>query len=227
MIYVTGDLHGELERLKAPGVKKLRRGDTLLVCGDFGFIWDGDKKEQRILKKLGRKRFHIAFVDGIHENHNLLSAYPVTEWCGGKVHHISGRLYHLMRGQVYHMEDKTIFTMGGGELPETADYDERFAACLPTVDDLYEANENLQRVDYRVDAVITHDCNGVVKNFLNMDCDACNHVYAFLDNASRIMEYDRWYFGCHHMDKQIPPRYTGVYREVLSLCGEHKAPGRR
>ena len=217
MIYVTGDTHGEVERFKAPGVKKLRRGDTLIICGDFGFIWNGDKKEQRLLKRLGRKKYHIAFVDGINENHGLLEQYPVTEWCGGKVHHISGRLYHLMRGQVYHMEDKTIFTMGGGERPDTDEHDARYAACLPTVEDLHEANRNLQRVDYRVDGVITHDCTGVVKNFLNMDYDACNHVYAFLNEAAKVIDYKYWYFGCQHMDKLIPPKYVGVFREVIPL----------
>lgn len=217
MIYVTGDMHGELERFKAPAIKKLRRGDTLIICGDFGFIWNGDKKEQRLLKHLGRKKFNIAFVDGIHENHGLLRQYPVTEWCGGKVHQISGRLYHLMRGQVYQIEDKAIFTMGGGERHEADERDERYTGCLPAVEDLYEADRNLQRVDYHVDAIVTHECTGVVKNFLNMDYDACNHVFAFLNEAAQVIDYRYWYFGCQHLDKLIPPKYVGVFREVLPL----------
>ena len=40
MVYVTGDLHGDYSRFKRPEMKKLRAGDILLVCGDFGFIWD-------------------------------------------------------------------------------------------------------------------------------------------------------------------------------------------
>lgn len=46
MIYLTGDLHGDLERFKSKEMKKLKKGDTLIVCGDFGFLWDGSKKEQ-------------------------------------------------------------------------------------------------------------------------------------------------------------------------------------
>lgn len=49
MIYITGDTHGEVERLVPSKLRALKEGDTLIVCGDFGFIWDGSKKEQKIL----------------------------------------------------------------------------------------------------------------------------------------------------------------------------------
>ena len=37
--YLTGDLHGEGRRL-ANLIDKLDENDTLIVLGDFGFIWD-------------------------------------------------------------------------------------------------------------------------------------------------------------------------------------------
>ena len=104
MIYLTGDTHGELERFQSPAVRRLRRGDSLIVCGDFGFLWNGGAAEEKILKKLGSKKYNILFVDGAHENYELLEKYPVTEWNGGKVQQISGNLYHLMRGQVFTLE---------------------------------------------------------------------------------------------------------------------------
>ena len=53
VIYVTGDMHGDFSRFKDSPLKKLKAGDTLLVCGDFGFIWDGSRQEQKLLKKIG------------------------------------------------------------------------------------------------------------------------------------------------------------------------------
>ena len=53
MLYVTGDTHGDFERFFQPELKKLKKGDTLFVCGDFGFIWDDSETEQKMLKKLG------------------------------------------------------------------------------------------------------------------------------------------------------------------------------
>ena len=73
MIYVTGDVHADLGRFKGKAAKKLKKGDTLIVCGDFGFVWDGSKKEQRVLKWLGRRRYSVLFVEGTHDNLDLLA----------------------------------------------------------------------------------------------------------------------------------------------------------
>ena len=83
MIYLTGDLHGDIERLKSKEMKKLKKGDTLIVCGDFGFVWDGSKKEQSVLKKLGKSKYQILFAEGTHDNLDLLEQYPAEDWNGG------------------------------------------------------------------------------------------------------------------------------------------------
>lgn len=76
------------------------------------------KKEQKILKQLGKRKYNICFIDGTHENFSLLNGYGVSEWNGGKVHKIYDNLYHLMRGQIYNIDGKSVFTMGGGESPD-------------------------------------------------------------------------------------------------------------
>ncbi|MEE1019530.1 MAG: hypothetical protein UH824_08630, partial [Acutalibacteraceae bacterium] len=64
MIYVTGDMHGDIERFASKEFKQLEEHDTLIVAGDFGFVWDGSRKERRILKRLGQKKYNICFIDG-------------------------------------------------------------------------------------------------------------------------------------------------------------------
>ena len=78
MVYVTGDLHGDYSRFKRPEMKKLRAGDILLVCGDFGFIWDNSKQERAVLKKLSEKKREKLF-DEITENALAWSVSLVDE----------------------------------------------------------------------------------------------------------------------------------------------------
>ena len=118
MVFVTGDTHGDPNRLSKNVLKNLNEGDTLIVCGDFGFIWDKSKAEQKFLKSLSKRKYNICFIDGTHENFDLLNAYPLTIWNGGKVHQISDNIFHLMRGQVFEIDGLKIFTMGGGESPD-------------------------------------------------------------------------------------------------------------
>ena len=48
--------------------KNIKEGDTLIVCGDFGFVWDNSKIEQKILKKLGNKKYTLQRSKGLGEN---------------------------------------------------------------------------------------------------------------------------------------------------------------
>ena len=115
MVYVTGDMHGELERLYDKNFRKLKSGDVLLVCGDFGYIFSGDKTEREVIDYLATRRFVTAFVDGTHDNLEKINRSRVTYWHGGMVHRIKGNLIHLMRGQIFNLEGNTFFTFGGGD----------------------------------------------------------------------------------------------------------------
>ena len=53
MICVMGDTHGDYSRFSHRSVKQLKKGDFLIICGDFGFVWDGSDREKAMLKKIG------------------------------------------------------------------------------------------------------------------------------------------------------------------------------
>ena len=89
MIYVTGDMHGDISRFEDKNIAKLRRGDYLIICGDFGFIWDGSRQEEKVLKFLSRQKFTILFVDGCHENvalHVAVGKVSLVELPGDLLH---------------------------------------------------------------------------------------------------------------------------------------------
>ena len=107
-------MHGAVSRFEEKQFAKLRSGDILIICGDFGFIWNGDGQEEKILQFMGRQKYKILFIDGCHENFDKLYSYPEDQWCGGKIHYINDNVFHLCRGQVFEIEGQTVFTMGGG-----------------------------------------------------------------------------------------------------------------
>ena len=96
MVYVTGDMHGDLRHLKGA---KLKKGDTLIVCGDFGFVWYGDKRDTAALAALSRKKYTILFVDGVHENYDLLATYPLSEVYGAPAWQIPCMYAQCSRGE--------------------------------------------------------------------------------------------------------------------------------
>ena len=93
---------------------KLTERDYVIICGDCGICWADDTEFQYNCDWLSRLPFTLLFVDGNHENHTMLTDYPVELWKGGKVHHIvKDKIIHLMRGQVFTLEEKKFFTFGG------------------------------------------------------------------------------------------------------------------
>lgn len=123
MIFITGDTHGDFIRFSAdifPEQKRMTKDDFVIVCGDFG-IWAENKQERYWLKWLEEKSFTTLFVDGNHENYDLLARYPVVEWHGGEVQFIRRSVIHLMRGQVYEIEGKRFFAMGGASSHDISD----------------------------------------------------------------------------------------------------------
>ena len=74
MVYLTGDTHGDIQRFKQGKLRWLGKKDTVVVLGDFGFVWDGSAAERKRLDWLRKRPYTILFLDGSHENYDLLAA---------------------------------------------------------------------------------------------------------------------------------------------------------
>ncbi len=224
MIYVTGDMHGDYKIFKQPlFTRNLKKGDTLLICGDFGFIWTGDYTEKATLDKLAKKPYTICFVDGTHENFDLLARYPVAEFAGGKVHQVRPNVFHLLRGEIFEIEGERIFAMGGGESP---DIDIRFEndtwskAEIPNAVELKRGVANLEKANFDVDYIITHEPPQKIKAFLNLkDKESVRFtgLNSYFEEINGACRFTRWYFGSIHEDKQVSPSHVAVYRHLIRL----------
>lgn len=218
MIFITGDIHGDFSRFRSPLLKKLRKNDALIICGDFGFIWDGSPKEKKLLKKIGRLRYNVLFVEGSHENYDLLEQYEVSEWCGGRTRLISGRLRQLMRGQVYEIAEKTVFAFGGGQSDDNADLVEGqnwWPREIPNEAELSEGIANLERAGNNVDFVVTYEPPSKLHDFLDHNKGDRNHINTYLNGIFEKLTFSGWFFGKLHMNKLIPPKYHAVYDSIV------------
>ena len=114
MIYVTGDCHGNFRRFTKKQLMKLpfemTERDYVIICGDFGLLWARDKEFEYNLDWLSKLPFTILWVQGNHENYDMIREYQIEEWNGGKVHEIRPHVLHLIRGEIYTIEGETYFT---------------------------------------------------------------------------------------------------------------------
>ena len=160
MIFATGDTHGNFLRFSTehfPEQRQMRRSDYVIICGDFGGVWDASAEERYWLDWLDRKSFTTLWVDGNHENYQYIYSYPVEEWNGGLVHRLSENIVHLMRGQIYDINGKRFFAFGGCKSSEKWKAEGLWYPEEEATDEEYaSAYENLKKRDNKVDYILTH-----------------------------------------------------------------------
>lgn len=222
MIYVTGDAHGEyydfMNRICGAGVKK---DDTVIVCGDFGFVWN-DGYHRYFLQLLKSEPFKFLFVDGNHEDFDLLYTYPVEQWNGGNIHKIADNIYHLMRGQVFEIEGMKFFTMGGAYSIDKAMRREGiswWSAELPVDEEYKTAGENLEKCNYSVDYVITHTIpQSAIHRLGRVPAVNDNELTGYFEWLySEKLKFKKWFAGHWHKNILINDNLQILLDEVQKI----------
>ena len=219
MIEIIGDTHADINKLLS-ALQGLCENDYLIVAGDFGFVFRNDKKEELVLDALEKMKVNILFVDGNHENFDALNTYPIVIWNGGKTHEIRNNIHHLMRGQIFSIDGKRVFTFGGAF---SEDINQRIKGRtwwpeeLPSESEYEEAQTNLKNNGMKVDIVITHQLPGRLQKEAGQHKDYSetmreeNKLLQFFDWLLDGVEYKKWLCGHLHIDKTLSRSVQVLY----------------
>lgn len=231
MIFVTGDTHGliNFDKLKkfAGQWKKLKKSDYVIIAGDFGGVWS-TKNLDDTLSKYCELPFTVLFVDGNHENYDLLNKYPVQQWNSGEVQFIKEDIIHLMRGQVFSIDGNNIFTFGGATSIDKTFRKEGVSWWkeeVPTFKDLDTAITNLAKYNNQVDYIITHTCDE--KSLYSWELQKTGKVSRvfpennMLSYFNDFVKYKHWYFGHFHIDAEISDNKTALFEKIIPISS-HK-----
>jgi DNA repair exonuclease SbcCD nuclease subunit len=245
MIYITGDTHGNFRRFEKeyfPAGQNLCRDDYVIVCGDFG-IWDETPQSNKELDWLNDQPFTTLFIDGNHENFDLINRFAVMQWKGGSVHQVREHILHLMRGQVFDIGGMTFFTMGGAAShdisagilePDAPDFlyrkrvlDRRRALYrinhiswwkeeMPCDEEYETALKKLENSGWRVDCVLTHCAPDSIAT------QVC-HPYKvdrltnFLETVKSRCSFDYWFFGHYHDNRTVEGQFILQWEQMVEI----------
>ena len=249
MIYITGDTHGGFHRFTTsnfPQQKQMDHNDYVIITGDFGGVWDGSGEELYWLDWLNERPFTTLFLDGNHENFDMLNALPQKIWHGGRVHEVRPNVLHLMRGQVFEIDEAAFFTMGGGASHDIQDgilnpaspnfkQEYRFKRKtqqmfrvkgvswwpeeLPTDVEYEEAVKNLDRIGWRVDCILTHCAPTSIVKKLGKGYDP-DQLTDFLESIRQRCRFDYWFMGHYHRNQLIDDRFIIQWEQMVELRWE-------
>ncbi len=252
MIFITGDTHAEFGRrfnTKAfPEQKEMTKEDFLIVCGDFGGIWDLDgesKDEKHWLDWFDTRNYTLLFVDGNHENFNRLYSYPEKEWNGGRVHEIRHNILHLMRGQVFELCGKKIFTFGGAQshdipggpldrddpefeqkkkfrelryMPYRIKNETWWEQELPSAKEMGEGLKNLEANSWKVDFIISHCCSTSTQALISTGDYKPDILTDYLEEIKNKTKYKKWFFGHYHDNRNVSAEEILIYEQLIRIA---------
>lgn len=250
MIYITGDCHQNFGRFDIsifPEQKEMTKEDFVIICGDFGGVWnkgEESEKETMLLDWLNGKSFTTLFVDGNHENFDRLYDYPVEEWHGGKVHKIRPSVIHLMRGQVFEIDGKSIFTFGGARshdidggilelddpdyMKKKKELDQRWRPYrinhvswwqheLPSEEEMEEGRRNLAEHGNKVDFIVTHCCSSSTQLLLGGILYKPDIETTYLEEIRQHISFKKWFFGHYHDNRNVSAEEILIYEQIIRI----------
>ena len=231
MIYVTGDIHGSVDKLEYYCQEyNTAEDDTIIILGDTGFNYYLNKKDDILKQYVSELPCKFFCIRGNHE------ARPENI-----------NTYHteiLKFGEVY-MEDKypkILFAKDGG----LYNFDGNSVLCIGgaySVDKMYRiargwmwfADEQLTEDEMKlitnnvikytefadIDYVLTHTCpynTRPVHMFLpNIDQNTVDSsMEKWLQGIADAIDFKRWYFGHYHGDWDNG-KYTMLFNGIVPL----------
>ena len=152
-----------------------------------------------------------------------LNSYPVEEWNGGKIHRIKDSVIHLMRGQVFTLGDKTFACIGGApshDIEYRIEGRSWWREEIPSQEERDEAIANLEKHNWKVDYVITHDTPTSCANRLIHTPDRHPNEYTdWLEKEiANKLEFNQWFFGHYHQDRELfDGKFQCMYHDITTI----------
>lgn len=145
-----------------------------------------------------------------------------------------------MRGEIFDVDNKKIFAFGGARSHDIQDgilnldeeekiyeYRKRGAYFrirdfswwdleLPTNQEMENGIENLEKINYKVDYIISYCCPTSIQTLINSTYKR-DILTDYLQQISEKCTFKRWYFGHYHDYKQINSQFTLLYEDIVPL----------
>lgn len=215
-IYITGDTHGNFTLFPAFCHRmKTTTEDIMIVLGDAGLNYYANRKDQERQEEVSK--IPITFFC-IHGNHEMrpehVKGYHLIDWHGGKVwqKETYPNIVFAKDGEIYEIGGKQVIVIGGAysvdKYYRLARGYRWFEDEQPSEEIKKYVEEQLERVGWKVDAVLSHtspyryEPREVFLPGLDQST-VDDSTERWLDTIEERLEYEKWYCGHFHTMKKI------------------------
>ena len=209
MIYITGDTHRDFSRLYN---NRLNKNDMLIILGDVGLNYYLNGQDNEMKGFVNAFNYKFFCIRGNHEERpENIDTYKEVDMFGGKVF-IEDKYPNLIfakDGETYNINDKKILVIGGAY---SVDKNYRISHGYKWFKDEQLSYKEMDNILTNIkgehfDIVLTHTCPfkyEPVETFMSgiNQSEIDKRMEHFLDEVEENIDYDKWYCGHYHIDKE-------------------------
>lgn len=209
MWYITGDIHGNLQRIES---FSRVTSDPIIILGDCGFNYYMGKKDDLLKSMAAGLSNTLLCIKGNHEIHpDQLDFYKTKLWNGAEVYYQDEypNILFAKDGEIYNIDGDKVFVIGGAY---SVDKNYRiargwnwFSSEQPSEETKARCIDTLNKADWKVDIVLSHTAplraepkHLFLPNIDQRQVDKTTEI--FLDEIAEKLSFKKWYFGHYHGD---------------------------
>jgi len=224
-VILIADIHGHMRLDYFKNViarQKITFKDIVIILGDAGILWS-EKINEEVKSFYSNLQFTILFLDGNHENFDVLEDFEIVIKFGSNVHKILDNVFHLIRGNSYIINGHKFFVFGGAYSIKRDYNDSKIKTWvkeLPNELEMDYGNINIDVNNSNFDYLITHQGP---KTFL----DEIDYIYSknelpfleYLETIKMRITFKKWFFGHIHQDLTIG-NISSIYNREVVINGD-------
>lgn len=88
---------------------------------------------------------------------------------------------------------------------------------LPTKEEMQNGINNLAKVNYKVDYIITHCCPTSIQTILGNGRYKKDYLTDYFQNIMEKCEFKKWFFGHYHNYRQVNSQFILLYEDIVPL----------
>ena len=230
MTYITGDTHGELDRVdKLVFTVGSTIDDVLIILGDAGINYFGEPRDREIKAQIRLLPITLLCIHGNHEMRpDSIKTYTKIAWRGGTVYQEPEfpNILFAKDGEIFNIEGRRCIAIGGAYSVDK--YYRLRSGDNHWWPDEQPSDEIKRRVEARLDAenwnvdfVLSHTCpyRYIPRHtFLPYVAQSTvdNSTEKWLEYIESRLTYDRWFCGHYHTNETID-KIRFMYEDIIGL----------
>ena len=225
MIYITGDMHGDIQTFKnIIGKITCKLENTLIVLGDLGANYYLNKTDKKFKNIISQYNINLFVIRGNHDANpaNLNYMKEIEKYKNiGYIEEEYPNIFYAKNGEIYNIENNTFLVLGGAYSVDKWYRLEKGYKWFADEQMTEEEKQNFWNKNIvKVDTILSHTCpyaNRPIHLFLTQidQSTVDNSMENFLDEVKLKVKYKNWFFGHYHADEKIEENMYMLYNGII------------